>query len=683
MLWRRRPEPTAGSPNHVVPDHGALSGRRAGHAVDVLDGHRAGRLHPRVAPVRAAQELTLGRDDVAHRGPGRAGREADGAGRGRPCSAARRSPAAPMPRPTSALRRRSRRRLPVRGRCSSGRSRRRCRSRPPRRSGRSPGRKAGGRLPCCCQVWPKSGLWADQVEVPSLTMAVQSTRARRRSRSRTTSAFCGEATAVQVAPASLVVMTTPLPGQRCPVGADRHALGRPWDRTPRSARGCCRPTTCCAFHVMPPLVVAAITVAPVAGAGLGPATPTAQQRRAVAQDTAPRSPVPLGAGWPTASGVPVASPRTRARLGCTRVSGQRTARRGDGDGSENQEQAATASPDTPVAETRGVEARHEDNSGGGRISPCTVRYPRSGGLGRPADHRADAAGRRPRAAARGHRPDPHLRRLLPRLPSRDRRLGAPPAAGARRRHPLRPGRRRSSCSPPALLGYAGRVIGTWSNVTVRRHHLGNVDAVLGVGVAVVAVLLSVWVVAAVILSPNSRFTSLDAAVARSDILHSIDGVLPQAPSIFNDLQTFLNDQGFPQVFSTLTPPSTPVGLDADRMPRRRRSPIRPSSRRSRSSARRAAASRRARASWWARGWWPPTHTSWPGRATAARRSAREQRVQRDAGAVRSRLRPGGAADQRAARPRAHHQPDAGRPGHAGRAASAIPKTVGSPSGPPA
>jgi len=108
------------------------------------------------------------------------------------------------------------------------------------------------------------------------------------------------------------------------------------------------------------------------------------------------------------------------------------------------------------------------------------------------------------------------------------------------------------------LGYAGQVIGTWSNATVRRHHLGNVDAVLGVGVAVVAVLLSVWVVAAVVLSPNSRFTSLDAAVARSDILHSIDGVLPQAPSIFNDLQTFLNDQGFTQVFSTLTPPSTPA-----------------------------------------------------------------------------------------------------------------------------
>ena len=109
----------------------------------------------------------------------------------------------------------------------------------------------------------------------------------------------------------------------------------------------------------------------------------------------------------------------------------------------------------------------------------------------------------------------------------------------------------------STFGYMGRVLGTYSNVTLRRHHLGTVDAVLGVGVAIIAVLLSVWLVAAVILSPNSRFTSLDSAVQRSDILHSIDSFLPQAPSIFGDLQNFLNNQGFPQVFSTLTPPSTP------------------------------------------------------------------------------------------------------------------------------
>jgi len=109
----------------------------------------------------------------------------------------------------------------------------------------------------------------------------------------------------------------------------------------------------------------------------------------------------------------------------------------------------------------------------------------------------------------------------------------------------------------STFGYMGRVLGTYSNVTLRRHHLGTVDAVLGVGVAIIAVLLSVWLVSAVISSPNSRFTSLDSAVARSDILHSIDSLLPQAPSVFGDLQNFLNNQGFPQVFSTLTPPSTP------------------------------------------------------------------------------------------------------------------------------
>ncbi|HEX3793806.1 MAG TPA: MarP family serine protease [Acidimicrobiales bacterium] len=106
------------------------------------------------------------------------------------------------------------------------------------------------------------------------------------------------------------------------------------------------------------------------------------------------------------------------------------------------------------------------------------------------------------------------------------------------------------------FGFLGRVAGTYSNVTLRRHHLGHIDSALGVMVAVVAVLLSSWLVAGVISSPNSRYTWLSSAVARSDILHSVDRVLPQVPSVFNDFQNFLNNQGFPQVFSTLTPPST-------------------------------------------------------------------------------------------------------------------------------
>ena len=104
------------------------------------------------------------------------------------------------------------------------------------------------------------------------------------------------------------------------------------------------------------------------------------------------------------------------------------------------------------------------------------------------------------------------------------------------------------------LAVLGRTVGSYSNMTLRRLHLGAVDSVLGVGVAVIAVLLSSWLVASVISSPNSRFTWLSSAVARSDILHSVDRVLPQVPPVFTDLQNYLNEQGFPQVFSTLTPP---------------------------------------------------------------------------------------------------------------------------------
>jgi S1-C subfamily serine protease len=104
------------------------------------------------------------------------------------------------------------------------------------------------------------------------------------------------------------------------------------------------------------------------------------------------------------------------------------------------------------------------------------------------------------------------------------------------------------------LAVLGRLVGTYSNVTLRRLHLGRIDAGLGVVVAVIAVLLSSWLVASVISSPNSRFTWLSSAVARSDILHSVDRVLPQVPPVFTDLQNYLNEEGFPQVFSSLTPP---------------------------------------------------------------------------------------------------------------------------------
>ena len=216
MLWATEPTPTSGRPNQYVPTMAHWCGRRAGHAVDVLDGHRAGGLLPRVAPVRAAEELSLGRDHVAHRRPRRPGGQADRGGGARRALQHADPRRAPWPAPTSALRRRSPRRRPARGCCSSGRSRRRGRSRRPCTSGRSP----AGRSTAGCPPAARSGR--------SRRCGRTRSRCRRSPRLvqsaglahvtlETASAFCGEAAAVQVAPASLVVMTTPLPGSDAPL----------------------------------------------------------------------------------------------------------------------------------------------------------------------------------------------------------------------------------------------------------------------------------------------------------------------------------------------------------------------------------------------------------------------------------------------------------------------------------
>jgi hypothetical protein len=111
----------------------------------------------------------------------------------------------------------------------------------------------------------------------------------------TLSAFCGDGAGDQVAPASLVVMTTPLPGKEAPLEPTaKHCVAVGQD-TPLSC-GVLPPTTCCAFQVRPPSVVASITVVLLPGAGFGPAIPTAQQRREVAHDSAPSWLEPLGAG---------------------------------------------------------------------------------------------------------------------------------------------------------------------------------------------------------------------------------------------------------------------------------------------------------------------------------------------------------------------------------------------------
>jgi S1-C subfamily serine protease len=102
-----------------------------------------------------------------------------------------------------------------------------------------------------------------------------------------------------------------------------------------------------------------------------------------------------------------------------------------------------------------------------------------------------------------------------------------------------------------LLGVAGRVIGGWSNIALRRHHLGGLDSALGVAVAVVAVLLSAWVLGSVL--SQSRYSWLGSAISRSDVLRTVDEVMPPVPSVFAHVQAFLSQEGIPPVFAQLPP----------------------------------------------------------------------------------------------------------------------------------
>jgi hypothetical protein len=147
-------------------------------------------------------------------------------------------------------------------------------------------RNSEGMLAWRCHAWPKSVLVADQTNEPSLTMARHSVTDEHETVT-TASAPVGAATVLHVVPPSVVARTTPLPGSDAPLDPTAMQWVGVGHDTPLSW-GVLPPATCCPRHVRPPFFVATITVVDSGRAlALGRTTPTAQQRRAVAQDTAP------------------------------------------------------------------------------------------------------------------------------------------------------------------------------------------------------------------------------------------------------------------------------------------------------------------------------------------------------------------------------------------------------------
>lgn len=103
-----------------------------------------------------------------------------------------------------------------------------------------------------------------------------------------------------------------------------------------------------------------------------------------------------------------------------------------------------------------------------------------------------------------------------------------------------------------VFAVVGRVLGSMGGSAVRRVHLGAIDSAAGVGVAVVAALLSTWLVANELA--QTRFTAVSAAVQRSSIVRGVDAVMPPLPDFFSKIQALLGGSGFPPVFSQLEPP---------------------------------------------------------------------------------------------------------------------------------
>ena len=110
-----------------------------------------------------------------------------------------------------------------------------------------------------------------------------------------------------------------------------------------------------------------------------------------------------------------------------------------------------------------------------------------------------------------------------------------------------------------LCGVVGRVVGNLAFSRVHRGSLGTVDSALGVVVAVVASLLAAWLLANTLV--NSSSLSLNSSIDRSEIIRSLDAVLPAPPSVFSRVQGFLSAEGFPPVFAQLAPATAgPVAL---------------------------------------------------------------------------------------------------------------------------
>jgi S1-C subfamily serine protease len=89
----------------------------------------------------------------------------------------------------------------------------------------------------------------------------------------------------------------------------------------------------------------------------------------------------------------------------------------------------------------------------------------------------------------------------------------------------------------------------------RDARMGHVDSGLGAAFGTGVVLVSVWLVAALLIQGPSR--PLARAVERSFVVDQLNDLLPQPPNVLAYLRHYLDTSGFPQVFAGMPRPVGP------------------------------------------------------------------------------------------------------------------------------
>jgi S1-C subfamily serine protease len=103
----------------------------------------------------------------------------------------------------------------------------------------------------------------------------------------------------------------------------------------------------------------------------------------------------------------------------------------------------------------------------------------------------------------------------------------------------------------------GWLVGGRLRDTARAKGLAQADAVGGSVIAVVASLLAIWFIALNLV--NGPFPAVAEEIRGSAIVRTLDGAMPEPPSVLSQVRQFFNRFGFPDVFTGIPPlPAAPV-----------------------------------------------------------------------------------------------------------------------------